>query len=163
MSLPAAFFRQPAEARHLTLKLLPVLFFWRIVLLVIPFSHLCRYLGERIPETEETSLPTRKPSEAERAEIARLATVLHRVSLHLPGICTCLVLAFTASRRLRRRGYQVHTLFGMGTPGPAGAMQAHAWTVCLGGRVTGGLQANAFHVVGVFQGDAIRKRKHHQT
>lgn len=111
--------------------------FWRLVILLLPFTVVRRLLGEdRAAATAEDTAPAPVLDEQSRARAARIGQMVLVASRHTPWLSECYPQALTARTLLGARRIPHRTSFGVRRDGDA--LAAHVWVRAGDVAVTGG-------------------------
>lgn len=114
----AKFRALPARDRTLALEAACLLALASLLLVLLPFRHIARWLGNLNSEIE---------AETDPAMAHAVGRAVGRAARHLPWHPLCLPQALAARAMLRRRGIVSTLYFGMRLEGDDRAMRAHAW------------------------------------
>ena len=119
--------------RRLVLEAAASLIVVRVLLWALPFASIARMAAGRARHEQRR---------ARADEASRIGRILLAVSRRLPFGMTCLVEALAAQAMLRRRGCTSVLRFGVRSGKTGGRpIDAHAWLVCDGRVVVGGIEA----------------------
>lgn len=106
------------QDRALALEAVALLTLASLLLALVPFRQVARWLGDLDREVEGDTAPARARA---------IGRAVIRAAPHLPWHPLCLPQALAARAMLRRRGIPSTVYFGMRLEGPERIMQAHAW------------------------------------
>lgn len=112
-----------------------------LLLAVLPFRHVARWLGR---------LDREKGIQKGPASLLPIGQAVERAARHLPWQPLCLPQAMAARAMLWRRGIASTLHFGMKLDGPDRTMRAHAWLTVGTTGVVGGAIADEFTVLARF-------------
>lgn len=128
----------PARDRALALEAACLLALASLLLVLLPFRHIARWLGSLDGEREAVSDPV----------MARaVGRAVGRAARHLPWHPLCLPQALAARAMLRRRAIPSTLHFGMRLEGDDRTMRAHAWVTAGATGVVGVPAAGDFTVL----------------
>lgn len=108
----------PARERALTLEAACLLALAALLLALLPFRHIARWLG---------SLDGEQEAETDPAMARAVSRAVGRAARHLPWHPVCLPQALAARSMLQRRGIPSTLHFGVRLEGEDRTMRAHAW------------------------------------
>lgn len=108
----------PARDRALALEAACLLALASLLLVLLPFRHIARWLGRLNGEME---------AETDPAMARAVGRAVGRAARHLPWHPLCLPQALTARSMLQRRAIPSSLYFGMRLDGADRTMRAHAW------------------------------------
>jgi Transglutaminase-like superfamily len=121
----------------------------RLALIVVPFPHLARRLGQFVPPSDPRALRAKVPVDAEAPLAADVSWAVTRAARYLPFKAVCLPQAMAARVMLKRRGVASVMHFGAAKGGQQ-ALDAHAWLDAAGVEVTGYPVARHFAEIACF-------------
>lgn len=116
----------------------------RIVLILVPFKILKKYIGKY---NEESSLD---PNRINRDTIEKIGWAVTKISRHTPWDSKCFVQALTVQRLLCDKGIESTLYLGVGKSSKKGILDAHAWIRSGDVYVTGG-NGEKFSIVARFK------------
>lgn len=116
----------------------------RMVLILVPFKMLKKYIGKY---DEESSFNIDSIN-SDRVE--KISWVVTKISRHTPWDSKCFVQALTAQRLLGDSGFESTLYLGVSKSLNGGVLDAHAWIRCGNLYVTGGNGEN-FSIVAKFK------------
>jgi len=116
----------------------------RIMLILVPFKVLKRYIGKYNEES-----PFNIDS-INRDRIKKIGWAVTKISIYTPWESKCLVQALTAQRLLSDNGFESTLYLGVRKSSNKGMLDAHAWTRCGSIYVTGG-NGEKFSIVAKFK------------
>ena len=143
ISLIIKFFKKPIKEQLLYIEVIFWLSVTRLVILVLPFKIIARFLGKHMAESD------RNHDLNCMDEVKLVVSSILSMSRHLPWECKCLVQAISGKMMLGKRKISNTLYFGVAKDEDRGII-AHAWlrvgeVIILGG---GGL--DQFAVVSTF-------------
>ena len=112
------------------------------LLVLLPFRHLARWMGDTGPGP----VPDADPRVAHA-----VGRAVERAARHLPWRPVCLPQALAARAMLRRRGVVSTLHFGLRLQGTRRSMEAHAWVTAGTIAVVGVPAADGFTVIARFR------------
>lgn len=104
----------------------------RILLILVPFNILKKYMGKY---NEESSYNI---DDRNSDRIEKIGWVVTKISRYTPWDSKCLVQALTAQTLLRNSGFESTLYLGVRKSSNKSIIDAHAWTRCENIYVTGG-------------------------
>ncbi len=145
----------PSAERWTAIEALITLAVARVVLALLPFTRAMACFGLR-PRFEGAG--AQQAACADRMVIAdAVQRAVRRASKVAPFRAVCLQQAVAASLMLRRRGMAVEVHFGVAKDS-IGAVNAHAWSVCMGTVITGGFALDGYARIAVFAESQAQER-----
>lgn len=134
----------PFRDKLLILKAFFITGIMRIVLIVIPFCILKKYMGECGKESPVIV------DNIDYYGVQKISWAINMISRYTPWESRCFVQALTAQRLLRDRGFESTLYFGVSKSLNNEMIDAHAWIRCGNIYVTGG-DGNKFSIVARFR------------
>lgn len=128
----------PARDRALALEAACLLALASLLLVLLPFRHIARWLGNLNGEME---------AETDPAVASAIGRAVERAARHLPWQPLCLPQALAARSMLQRRAIPSTLHFGMRLEGDDRTMRAHAWVTTGATGVVGVPAAGDFTVL----------------
>ena len=116
----------------------------RIIIILIPFKLLKKYMGEY---NEESSFYSYREN---NNRIEKICWAVTKISKYTPWKSKCLVQALTAEKLLYDEGFESTLYLGVNKNLKTGVIEAHAWLRCGEVYVTGG-NGNEFFIVAKFK------------
>ena len=145
----------PSAEQWMAAEALATLAVARGILAFLPFTRAMACLGLR-PSFEDAG--AQQETCVNRMVIVdAVQRAMRRASKVAPFRAVCLQQAVAASLMLRRRGMVVEVHFGVAKDS-IGAVNAHAWSVCMGTIITGGLVLDGYARIAVFVGSQAPER-----
>ncbi len=124
--------RMSWSSRWLHLEVVVLLGISRLLINVLSFRRLERFLGTRLAESPH------ELAEPDMAHVRRIGRAVRRVSPHTPWESNCFPQAVTAKVLLGRRGLGSTLYLGARLAESKDELKAHAWLRCGPAFVTGG-------------------------
>lgn len=115
------FLKRPGLERRLMTEAGLWMFFFRLLIWVVPFRYVETYLGTSIEP------PAGSLTEAERERLLKLRWAVEAASRNVPWEATCLPQALVAKAMLRRRGFANTLYLGVAKDQTDARVKAHAW------------------------------------
>jgi hypothetical protein len=135
------YFKRPRDERAAIAEASVGLGIARVVLAVVPYARLVRFLGEEGRET---------PAHEQPAGLCALVSrAVEAAARHAPWDSRCLAQALVATAMLRRRGLPSTAYLGVARS-EGREIQAHAWVRCGTVIVTGGAGQERYRVLTTF-------------
>jgi hypothetical protein len=124
----------------------------RLALVILPFRHVARRLGDPVPPGSGVGDVLTTSSRSGDAALARnIGWAVSRTASAVPFRAVCLQQAIAAKMMLRRHGVQSALHFGVSTgKADATTLKAHAWLDAAGARITGYPIAQCFTEIACF-------------
>jgi hypothetical protein len=146
------FKRMDSVRRALMIEAFAWLAIARLALLIFPFRHVAKHLGDLAPPAESARA---RPMVSSRNDDTKLAEdigwAVRRSAGYAPFKAVCLQQAIAAKVMLRRRGVQSALHFGVARANPPkNGLEAHAWLDAAGAKVTGYPVSNIFTEIACF-------------
>lgn len=115
----------------------------RIILILVPFKTLKKYIGQYNEESQF------ELNNIGRNKIEKIGWAVTKISKYTPWKSQCFVQALTAQKLLYEKGFRSTLYFGVSKSYNKGKLEAHAWIRCGNIYVTGG-NGEMFSVVAKF-------------
>ena len=131
--------------KRLFIEAVLLTFFFRLIILTIPFRKIAPFLGKQMIETsnQESPIPT-------KILLEQISRSIHRASRFVPWQAKCLVQAMTGKTMLRKRDMESTLYLGLAKEKNQNELIAHAWLRCGNEIICGGIGLNRFTIVAYF-------------
>jgi hypothetical protein len=123
----------------------------RLALVILPFRHVAKHLGDPAPRSGSGDLATTSARCGDNRLARSIEWAVRRMAGYVPFRAVCLHQAVAAKMMLRRHGVPSALHFGVAPGKPPGTtFEAHAWLDAAGARITGYPVAQGFIEIACF-------------
>lgn len=139
--------------KRLFIEAVMLTFFFRLIILTIPFRKIAPFLGKQMIETcsKENPVPT-------RILLNQISLSINRASRFVPWQAKCLVQAMTGKTMLRKRAMESTLYLGLAKENNQNELIAHAWLRCGREIICGGGGLIRFTIVAYFGPSLLKKQ-----